>query len=136
MEEIELPYLYEVKIEMQYNPNFGDHKVCQCGFLYSEHFSPWMELEETYNGCSNFVLAVQGSVLPEQARKEGLESALSGEEYVNPYEKHNIFTSQAYHKGYYKDSMPPAPVSAEMDEMDWDDIDEDWDDDPWAGLEL
>lgn len=62
--EGEAPYLITkitvVGYRKQYNPNYGDNKLCKCGHTYYRHFDSWegmMPVGCKYCGCDEFVLA-------------------------------------------------------------------------------
>ena len=51
---------YSVDINKQYNPHFGDDKLCQCGHTYYRHFDSYEGMEACgckYCGCYDFELA-------------------------------------------------------------------------------
>jgi hypothetical protein len=45
------PYLYKYKLvkERQYNPDFGDDRICICGHPYYRHFDTYESMEPC--GC-------------------------------------------------------------------------------------
>jgi hypothetical protein len=49
----EKPYLERVEtivvVHREYNPNYGDDRVCQCGHVYYRHFDPYEEMSAV--GC-------------------------------------------------------------------------------------
>jgi predicted nucleic acid-binding Zn-ribbon protein len=58
----EKPYLERVEtivvVHREYNHNYGDERVCQCGHVYYRHFDPYEEMSAVgckYCGCSQFV---------------------------------------------------------------------------------
>lgn len=62
--ESEAPYLITkitvVGYRKQYNPNYGDSKLCKCGNTYYSHFDPYKGMSPVgckYCGCDEFVPA-------------------------------------------------------------------------------
>jgi hypothetical protein len=56
----ELPYIIteRIVIDMAYNPNYGDHRMCTCGHVYYRHFDSYEDNEPAgckYCGCFEFV---------------------------------------------------------------------------------
>jgi len=56
----QLPYIITERIvlDMAYNPEYGDNRMCTCGHAYIRHFDPYEEMEPTgckYCGCFEFV---------------------------------------------------------------------------------
>ena len=56
------PYIvtYSVDILREYNPHFGDDKLCECGHTYYRHFDPYEGMEACgckYCSCYDFKLA-------------------------------------------------------------------------------
>lgn len=54
------PYLEVTRIivEKQYNPKYGDNRVCVCGHTYYHHFDSYEEMYPCgckYCGCHEFV---------------------------------------------------------------------------------
>ena len=44
-------------IKEEYNPNFGDNKLCECGHSYYRHFDPYEDMKQVgckYCGCDEF----------------------------------------------------------------------------------
>ena len=42
----------------QYNPNFGDTRLCKCGHIYERHFDTYEDMEPVgckYCGCYKFI---------------------------------------------------------------------------------
>lgn len=59
---IDGPYkvTYSVHIHNEYNPNFGDDKLCQCGHTYYRHFDSYEGMDACgckYCTCRYFLLA-------------------------------------------------------------------------------
>ena len=57
--DFEEPYVITEKIveTRKYNPNFGDHRVCNCGHSYYRHFDPYEDMSDVgckYCACSTF----------------------------------------------------------------------------------
>jgi hypothetical protein len=55
----ETPYLEtsEVVVNREYNPNYGDDRICKCGHPYYRHFDPFEHMEAVgckYCGCQQF----------------------------------------------------------------------------------
>lgn len=57
-----LPYLRErietSEIQFQYNPNYGDDRVCKCGHTYYRHFDSYEDMYPIgckYCGCYEFI---------------------------------------------------------------------------------
>lgn len=66
----ELPYIErpEVTIHRDYNPSYGDDRVCVCGHVYSRHFDSYEEMANVgckYCGCHNFQELSTETPLPE-----------------------------------------------------------------------
>ena len=38
-----------VKIKKEYNPNYGDDRICECGHVYYRHFDSYERMENV--GC-------------------------------------------------------------------------------------
>jgi hypothetical protein len=58
-EEKERPYIVTEKIVVtrKYNPNYGDHRVCNCGHTYYRHFDTYDEMRDVgckYCSCYTF----------------------------------------------------------------------------------
>lgn len=58
--EVQLPYIIteRIVIDMEYNPNYGDHRKCTCGHDYERHFDSYENMEPVgckYCGCFEFV---------------------------------------------------------------------------------
>lgn len=56
----EKPYLEKTVIVRQYNPKYGDDRLCTCGHPYYRHFDSYEEMEPIgckYCGCYTFVEA-------------------------------------------------------------------------------
>ncbi len=63
------PYIcsYVITIDSEYNPNYGDDKVCKCGYSYYRHFdsqrrSLYEDMDSIgckYCGCNHFELAIE-----------------------------------------------------------------------------
>lgn len=56
----ELPYIIteRIVIDMAYNPNYGDNRICTCGHEYYRHFDSYEDMEPVgckYCGCFEFV---------------------------------------------------------------------------------
>lgn len=56
----QLPYIITERIvlDMAYNPEYGDNRMCICGHAYIRHFDPYEEMEPAgckYCGCFEFV---------------------------------------------------------------------------------
>jgi len=49
--DTEQPYLYSANIETerQYNPKYGNDRICKCGHPYHRHFDNYEEMEAV--GC-------------------------------------------------------------------------------------
>lgn len=43
------PYLTEIRVEVKYNPKFGDDRICKCGHAYYRHFDTYEDMEPC--GC-------------------------------------------------------------------------------------
>lgn len=57
--KIEKPYIEKtvVTIEYNYNPKFGNDKVCECGHSYYRHFDSYESMENVgckYCRCNHF----------------------------------------------------------------------------------
>lgn len=53
----ELPYLIRIIKERQYNPAYGDARVCKCGHPYYRHFDSYEDNDPCgckYCGCDTF----------------------------------------------------------------------------------
>jgi hypothetical protein len=55
----EKPYIETLglKIKLQYNPKYGDHRECNCGHPYHRHFDSYEEMSVVgckYCGCFIF----------------------------------------------------------------------------------
>ena len=52
----EHPYLKEVitKVELSYNPNYGDNRLCKCGHEYYKHFIDYEPCVCEDCGCNFF----------------------------------------------------------------------------------
>lgn len=56
----EFAYIYkltEPKLEAEYNPRYGDERVCKCGHLYYRHFDTYEDMRNVgckYCGCLTF----------------------------------------------------------------------------------
>jgi hypothetical protein len=58
----EQPYLKVTTLE--YNPHYGDERVCVCGHTYYRHFDSWEEMDPVgckYCACRTFVEAKQNA---------------------------------------------------------------------------
>ena len=56
------PYLITYKAELNYNPAFGDDRICKCGHEYEKHFDPYDNYERTgckYCECLTFICEEQ-----------------------------------------------------------------------------
>lgn len=59
VEIIQQPYFKTFKVEMgyNYNPNYGDDRICKCGHSYYRHFDSYENMDAVgckYCGCFNF----------------------------------------------------------------------------------
>lgn len=57
---MEKPYLITEKIVYvkEYNPNYGDDRICECGHKYYRHFDSYVEMDPVgckYCACNHFV---------------------------------------------------------------------------------
>jgi len=56
---VEKPYLEETVIELKYNPNYGDDRICVCGHSYYRHFDSYENMDaigcKYCYDCRNFV---------------------------------------------------------------------------------
>ncbi len=43
------PYLYSLRLEKKYNPNYKDEVPCRCGHSYNKHFDSYENMEAV--GC-------------------------------------------------------------------------------------
>lgn len=43
------PYLEKILIELEYNPLYGDQRICQCGHMYYRHFDSYERMSNV--GC-------------------------------------------------------------------------------------
>lgn len=62
---LEPPYDYNTDNTSRYNPNFGDHRECQCGHSYYRHFDSYENMEAIgckYCGCKEFKLSRQDKI--------------------------------------------------------------------------
>jgi hypothetical protein len=62
MSKKEKPYLKRIeviqKVIIEYNPNYGDDRICECGHPYYRHFDTYENMEPVgckYCGCYEFV---------------------------------------------------------------------------------
>jgi hypothetical protein len=81
------PYLTSlVKVEgirRQYNPKYGDDKLCQCGHSYYRHFDSYEDMAPVgckYCGCSEFVPADDGAGTTIETVKEKPKCDVCGKE--------------------------------------------------------
>jgi len=59
MAKIEKPYIIKIVtyVERQYNPKYGDERICVCGHEYNRHFDSYEKMNAIgckYCGCQNF----------------------------------------------------------------------------------
>jgi hypothetical protein len=59
MAKIEKPYIIKIAtyVEHQYNPKYGDERICVCGHEYYRHFDSYEKMATVgckYCGCQNF----------------------------------------------------------------------------------
>ena len=59
----EKPYLEEIVTTTvrNYNPKYGDERICQCGHTYYRHFDSWADMDNVgckYCWCHDFQEAV------------------------------------------------------------------------------
>lgn len=57
---VQMPYLVteRIVIDLAYNPEYGDHRLCACGHTYDRHFDSYEDMEPVgckYCGCFEFV---------------------------------------------------------------------------------
>ena len=48
-----------IKVNYEYNPEYGDNKICECGHIYYRHFDSYENMEACgckYCECSTFKL--------------------------------------------------------------------------------
>lgn len=55
-----LPYIIKERIvvDMAYNPEYGDNRICTCGHPYHRHFDSYEDMEPCgckYCSCDEFV---------------------------------------------------------------------------------
>jgi hypothetical protein len=53
---------YVITIDREYNPNYGDDKLCKCGHSYCRHFDSYEGMESVgckYCGCYHFELSIE-----------------------------------------------------------------------------
>lgn len=86
----EKPYIIReiVKIVHEYNPAYGDDRICECGHSYYRHFDSYEEMEPVgckYCGCYVFVEIEDGKDTIEDAGNKGYEEGKGGLAYCNPY---------------------------------------------------
>lgn len=58
MSNEEKPYLEKITVELVYNPNYGNERICICGHEYYRHFDSYEEMYNCgckYCRCYNFV---------------------------------------------------------------------------------
>lgn len=56
----EPPYLVTFKVskKSQYNPEYGDNRICNCGHSYYRHFDSYERMQNVgckYCQCNNFI---------------------------------------------------------------------------------
>lgn len=74
----------------EYNPEYGDERICECGHTYYRHFDSYEEMEACgckYCYCDHFVEIEEDRDTIEDAGTKGYEDGKTGLPYVNPYEK-------------------------------------------------
>ena len=80
--KIEQPYIKKARvvIDVSYNPNYGDDRICQCGHPYYRHFDSYEKMEPVgckYCGCYDFVPA------------EKIKAQIKGSEVIIGYKLKN-----------------------------------------------
>lgn len=59
MTEEQQPYIKieRLVVDLKYNPNYGDDRICECGHTYYRHFDSWEDMLAVcckYCGCYEF----------------------------------------------------------------------------------
>jgi hypothetical protein len=87
----EKPYIITKKVVVeenwQYNPKFGDHKVCICGHSYYRHFDTYEEMSAVgckYCQCYRFK---EAPPMPRSFVKKGMSETDALNAYHNSLEK-------------------------------------------------
>ncbi len=68
----EKPYIERVKTEivLEYNPNYGDDRICKCGHQYYRHFDTYESMSLAgckYCNCWEFKELLPGEVAIEES---------------------------------------------------------------------
>lgn len=58
--KVQMPYLVTERtvIDIAYNPEYGDNRMCTCGHTYERHFDSYEDMDPEgckYCGCIEFV---------------------------------------------------------------------------------
>lgn len=84
------PYIIRevVRTVREYNPEYGDERICECGHSYARHFDSWEDMEPVgckYCDCHEFVEIEEGKETIEEAACRGYDDGKAGKEYNNCY---------------------------------------------------
>lgn len=87
------PYIIKevVLIKREYNPDYGDNRICECGHTYDRHFDSWEDMEPVgckYCECDEFVEIEEGKPTIKDAGDLGYQDGKAGLKYFNPYAEH------------------------------------------------
>lgn len=99
----EKPYIIRevVHIVREYNPNYGDERICECGHSYSRHFDSYEDMEPVgckYCSCYDFVEIEDGKETIEEAARRGYDDGKSGLPYNNTFAE--IGAEARWHEAY------------------------------------
>ena len=77
------PYIIKeiIKIVREYNPEYGDHRICECGHNYDRHFDSYDDMAAVgckYCDCFEFIENPEGAKTRKEAESAGYEDGKSG----------------------------------------------------------
>lgn len=85
------PYIIRevTHIVREYNPEYGDDRICECGHSYYRHFDSWDNMEPVgckYCSCYEFIEVKPGQKTRGDAEDDGYSDGFSGLEKRTEYE--------------------------------------------------
>lgn len=97
------PYIIRevTHIVREYNPEYGDDRICECGHSYGRHFDSWEDMEPVgckYCDCYEFVEIEDGKDTIADAGDQGYKDGKEGLPYFNPYAQYG--SDGRWHEAY------------------------------------
>lgn len=85
------PYIIRevVQIVREYNPEYGDERICECGHSYDRHFDSYEDMEPVgckYCDCYEFIEVLPGQKTGKDAEDDGYDDGVEGLPMRTEYE--------------------------------------------------